>query len=91
MSLFKAFQASKKITLKRLQNHGALYSTLPWQISALEQAMRVIGEDWWPYGISENRLTLEMACQYSFEQGLSARLMTLEELFASETFDEFKI
>jgi 4,5-dihydroxyphthalate decarboxylase len=44
-----------------------------------------------PYGIEKNRQNIEALCQYSFEQGLSARKMALEELFAPETFDEFKI
>ena len=50
-----------------------------------------MGEDWWPYGIGKNRKTIDALCDYSFEQGLSARKMTIEELFAPETFDEFKI
>jgi 4,5-dihydroxyphthalate decarboxylase len=50
-----------------------------------------MGVDWWPYGMDKNRKTIEALCQYSFEQSLSARRMTVEELFAPETFDEFKI
>ena len=34
---------------------------------------------------------IEALCAYSYEQGLSLRHMTIEELFAPETFDEFKI
>jgi hypothetical protein len=40
------------------------------------------------HGIRANRKTLETACQYSNEQGLTPRLMKLEEIFAPSTLDE---
>jgi 4,5-dihydroxyphthalate decarboxylase len=42
-------------------------------------------------GVEKNRKTLDTLCQYSFEQSLSVRKMSIEELFAPETFDEFNI
>ncbi len=50
-----------------------------------------MGEGWWPYGVEKNRETIEALRRYSFERGLSQRKMTIEELFAPETFDEFRI
>ena len=50
-----------------------------------------MGDDWWPYGIEKNRVTVDALCQYFFEQGLSTRRMSVEELFALETFDEYNI
>ncbi len=40
------------------------------------------------HGLKANRHTLETACQYSFEQGLTPRLMKLDEVFAPSTLDE---
>ena len=37
------------------------------------------------HGIAANRAVLETAAQYSHEQGLTPRLMKLEELFAAST------
>ncbi len=91
MSLCKALVAAKNITVKNLQVTAALHATLPWLVSHVEETRKIMGEDWWPYGIEKNRKTIEALCEYSFEQGLSARKMTIEELFAPETFDEFKI
>jgi 4,5-dihydroxyphthalate decarboxylase len=93
MSLHKACLASKNIVLKGLlQTGGApLYSILPWGAWEAERTRDILGDDWWPYGIEKNRRTVEALCEYSYEQGLSARLMKMEELFAPETFDEFKI
>jgi len=91
MSLHKALNASKNVTLKSLQHTFALHAALPWLVSHVEETRRIMGDDWWPYGIEKNRETIEALCEYSFEQGLSVRKMTIEELFAPETLDEFKI
>jgi len=92
-SLFKAFLRSKDIVLENLRSTtGApLYTILPWGAWEAERTRQIMGDDWFPYGIKKNRITVEALCQYSFEQGLSVRCMTMEELFAPETFDEFKI
>jgi 4,5-dihydroxyphthalate decarboxylase len=91
MSLYKACVASKNLTLQSLQHTFALHATLPWLVWHVDQTRKVMGDDWWPYGIEKNRTTIEAMAQYSFEQGLSKRKMSIEELFAPETFDEFKI
>lgn len=93
MSMYKACDQAKNNVLRGLlQTGGApLYSILPWGAWEAERTRDVLGDDWWPYGIEKNRATLDALCQYSYEQGLSARLVTMDELFAAETFDEFKI
>ena len=40
------------------------------------------------HGIKANRKTLETAAQYSLEQGLTPRLMKLDELFAKSALDQ---
>lgn len=91
MSLYKACVASKNLTLQRMQQTFALHAALPWLVSYVEETKKLMGDDWWPYGIDRNRETIEALCAYSYEQGLSVRRMTVEELFAPETFDEFRI
>lgn len=40
------------------------------------------------HGIAANRRTLETACAYSQEQGLTSRVLALDEIFAGSTLDE---
>jgi 4,5-dihydroxyphthalate decarboxylase len=91
MSLYKALVAAKNITAKSLQLTSALQAMLPWLVAHVDETKKILGEDWWPYGIEKNRETINALCEYSFEQGLSERMMSIEELFAPETFDEFKV
>jgi 4,5-dihydroxyphthalate decarboxylase len=91
MSLYKALTAAKNVAMKSLEHTFALQVSLPWLIHHVDRTRATMGVDWWPYGIERNRQNIEALCQYSFEQGLSARKMAAEDLFAPETFDEFKI
>jgi 4,5-dihydroxyphthalate decarboxylase len=91
MSLYKALAVSKNMVLRSLQHTFALHAALPWLVSHVDETRRIMGDDWWPYGIEKNRETLDALCRYSFEQGLSTRKMGIEELFAPETLDEFRI
>jgi 4,5-dihydroxyphthalate decarboxylase len=46
-----------------------------------------MGPDYWPYGVAQNRAAIEAVTRYSFAQGLSARVLRTEELFAPGTLD----
>jgi 4,5-dihydroxyphthalate decarboxylase len=50
-----------------------------------------MGADFWPYGIDNNKPTLDAILRYSYEQGLSGRPLELKELFAPSTFERFKV
>jgi 4,5-dihydroxyphthalate decarboxylase len=92
ISLYKAFCLAKDMVMKGYGETAALHVTLPWLGAELERTKGIMGADWWPYGLSKNRKTLETFLRYHHEQGLSQRKMTGEELFAEETLDEeFKI
>ena len=92
MNLYKAFCQAKEMVVKSYVRTEALHVTLPWIHDEIERTKNTMDEDWWPYGAAENRNVLETFFRYHHEQGLSARLVTIEELFAPETLDEeFKI
>jgi len=43
-----------------------------------------LGGNWWPYGIQANRKALEAILRYHFEQGITERLFTIEEISVPE-------
>jgi len=86
-SLFEAFELAKSKGRERLGNTGPLAVGLPWIPADLEELDEVFGEDDpWAYGVEPNRKVLEAMIQYSFEQGLSEKVVGIEELFAEESF-----
>jgi len=91
MSLYKAFERAKQLTYDGLIISAAAKTMLPWQIAQVEQVRRDMGADWWPYGVAPNRHVLETFLRYHHEQGLSHRLVSIDELFAPECREAFKI
>ena len=86
VSLYEAFEAAKREGRKRLVSTSALAVALPWIPADLEEIADVFGDrDPWVYGVDANRNVLEALAQYSFEQGLATRRVSVEELFAKET------
>src|SRR5207244_1474249 len=72
-SLYKAFVKSKELAIRRLSTSPPLHATLPWLTEHLEATRRVMGTDYWSYGLEENRHVLETATRHAWEQGLLAK------------------
>ena len=90
-SLYKAFVEAQRRTYADLQDTAALKAMLPWLTAHVEDARQEMGDDFWPYGLERNRKTLETFLRYHHEQGLSKRLLSVDELFAPESLEAFKI
>jgi 4,5-dihydroxyphthalate decarboxylase len=90
-NLYKAFCQAKDRLFEQMTQTAALHVSLPWLIAELEETQRLMGPDFWPYGVAANRKTLDAATQYSYEQGLTPRKLAIEELFLASTLDAFKI
>lgn len=90
-ALYKAFVQAQRRSYEQLLVSASLKTMLPWQIAAVENTIAAMGEEWWPYGIERNRHVIETFTRYHHEQGLSSRRLTVEEMFARETFEEFRI
>jgi 4,5-dihydroxyphthalate decarboxylase len=91
VSVFKAFAKAKEIALDDLSLIGHLAVTLPWPVADLDRARKLMGHDFWSYGIDANRHTLETIMRYSVEQGLVSKLLAVEDLFAPSTLDLTKV
>jgi 4,5-dihydroxyphthalate decarboxylase len=81
-SLFNAFQRAKEIALVRMYNQRALRYMMPWLPRDIDEIYEYFNGDPWPYGVEENRPTLEALVQYLQDQHLTDWKPTLEELFA---------
>jgi 4,5-dihydroxyphthalate decarboxylase len=88
-SLVKAFEAAKRVAIEDLEETSALKVALPWVTAELDETRRVLGFDYWPYGLEPNRHVLETFLRYHHEQGLSPRQLTPDELFAPESLESF--
>jgi len=90
-AVFKAFEASKAAAVEHLADTSATKVTLPFIEEQLKAARELMGEDYWSYGVEANRTTLETFLRHHHSQGLSSRLVSVDELFHPSTFETFKI
>lgn len=90
-SLYKAFGEAQRRVYRDLQETAALKVMLPWLSAHVEEARRLMGDDYWSYGFKQNRQTLDTFLRYSYEQGLSKRQLCAEDIFALETMESFVI
>jgi 4,5-dihydroxyphthalate decarboxylase len=85
LNLLKAFEAANEVANQQRMEHVDYHATagliLPDAAKALRQPVV-------RHGIKANRHTLETAATYSVEQGLTPRLMKLEEIFAASTMEQ---
>jgi 4,5-dihydroxyphthalate decarboxylase len=63
------------------------WSRFVWGRHLFEEERNVFGDDPWPHGVNRNRANLERFIGYSLDQGLLARKLEVEELFAQSTLD----
>lgn len=80
-NLLNAFQESKRRSLERLFDPAVSRYPLPWLPTYARKMAEIFGDDFFPYGIEENRATWEQMALYTFQQGIAHRQFTPEEIF----------
>ena len=90
-TLYKAFCEAKEICMRDLYDTNILRVSLPWTSAEYEDTRDLMSADYWPYGLEPNRANLETLHGYLLEQGLIKQRLNLDELFAKETVEAFKI
>jgi 4,5-dihydroxyphthalate decarboxylase len=84
LNMFSAFVEAKQLSVK-----GQLDFMEPYLKLGLvdESAYKALKADPFPYGIKASQTVLETITQYVYEQGIAARKVGLDELFAKSTLD----
>jgi 4,5-dihydroxyphthalate decarboxylase len=89
--LMGVFETARRTGLDRLRREDHLSVALPWLPESLAELDRLFDGDPYAYGVEANRAILDAALDYSFEQGLSARRVAIEELFAPELLPDQEV
>jgi 4,5-dihydroxyphthalate decarboxylase len=84
-TLFNVFEQAKQMAVADLEITQAPRITLPWVVAELAATRRVLGDDFWPYGVRKNKVTLQALLRHSYEDGLTPRLLRLEDIFSADT------
>jgi 4,5-dihydroxyphthalate decarboxylase len=89
-SIYHAFEQAKTLATSRYESDAAkqhMSLVTPWFSSLFEANRRLLGQDWWPYGLAANRKAVDTFLRYHHEQGLSKHRLTSEDIFIPEFLD----
>jgi 4,5-dihydroxyphthalate decarboxylase len=89
-NLYKAFEQAKDNSVRRAMDFTASRFPLPWVPSYAREMQSIFGE-LFPYGIEKNISTLKNFLRFSFEQGVTSRLVSIEELFPGSVGASYRI
>ena len=89
-AVFEAYCEAKRLDYQQMHKMGSYYSSLPWFGQELRQTRELMGQNFYPYGVSGMRKAMETAFRFSYEQGLAKRVLELEEVLhpSSLSFEE---
>jgi 4,5-dihydroxyphthalate decarboxylase len=83
-SVYEAFSQAKDIVQNHYRANAAkqhMSVITPWFSELFAENRALLGEDWWPYGLDANRKAVDTFLRYHYEQGLSKRLLTADDIF----------
>jgi 4,5-dihydroxyphthalate decarboxylase len=80
-NLLNAFVESKRRSLERILDPAVSRYPLPWLPTYARKMKDMFEGDPFPYGIEENRPTIEQFLRYTYEQGIAKRHAKPEEIF----------
>lgn len=83
MQLMYAFESAHRISDRYLDDPGS--SRLAWSKYAREQEAGSLGTKLWPLGVAANRTNLIRFINYSYDQGIIDRRISIEEMFHHST------
>jgi 4,5-dihydroxyphthalate decarboxylase len=84
MNLFKAFDEARRRSLERIRDLTASRIPVPWSASIASEWSRNFGDEPFPYGLEQNRRTLDAFCRFAHAQGVTAKKLTPDDLFPKE-------
>jgi len=86
-SIFDAYKESKAMNYNFMRKLGWAYDSLPWYGQELEDTRKVMGDNYYSYGIKGNKKVLKKICNYSYDQGLSKSKLSIKDLFHKSGLD----
>lgn len=89
-AIYRGFYDAKDVAMNQYKT-GMIFNNVsvmaPWFSQLLDEDRRLLGDDWWSYGVAANRDAIDAFLRYHFEQGLSKRRLTCEDIFVPELIE----
>ncbi len=80
-AIYRELKKARQRTLETLLDTKAFAVMLPLLPAYMAETKQIFGEDFWPYGLEANRLSLVVLARYAREQGITAKDLAVEQMF----------
>lgn len=80
-AVFDAYSKAKQMDYDYMQKWAWAFESLPWFTQEYIDTKELMGENFWPYGIEKNKITLRKLFEYSYKQGLASKHLRIEDIF----------
>src|SRR3989338_1810661 len=88
VSLLQGFQQAKEVCYRHMKDPRNF--ALVWVRELMQEQQAIFGPDPWPYNLEDNRVALEAAVRYEFDQGMIKENPRIEELFFPASLQEIQ-
>src|SRR5579863_7575695 len=90
-AIFKAFSESKELAITRLEEMSACKITMAFVDERLQKDRMLMGNDFWSYGIEKNKHVIDSFFAAHHAQGVSKRVVTIDEMFEASVLESYRI
>ena len=80
-AIYEAPRKAQRETIASLRDTGACSAMIPFLPAVMGGDLKSFGDDYWLYGVERNRTDLEHFALQLHQQGLTPRLLAIDELF----------
>ena len=84
LALLKAFRAARDEAVNQIVGDNPQILMLSWASANLEEQRALMGEQYWPYNVENNRTVLESFTKFAHQQGVTSKQVSYESFFHPE-------
>ena len=84
LALLKAFRAARDEAVNQIVGDNPQILMLSWASANLEEQRALMGEQYWPYNVDNNRTVLESFTKFAHQQGVTSKQVSYESFFHPE-------
>lgn len=84
VALLKAYRRARDLAFDRIEGSDPVILTISWAAALMAEQREVMGENYWPYNVADNRRPLEAVMQFAHQQGLTPTKLDYEKFFVPD-------
>lgn len=86
-AIFEAYCKAKAMDLKHMQLLGWAYDSMPWYGQEFDNTLNDLGSNFYAYGMDKSVKAYEAACKFVYDQGLTKKMISIEDIFEKSTLE----